>query len=93
MALVANATFKGERYSRIAILVPWAIPTVVSSQIWDWMFNDIYGVVNVLLIIFHLIPDKIAWLATPATAFRLSSPLMSGKRHRSWLSCSSPAYR
>jgi ABC-type sugar transport system permease subunit len=44
------------------------IPTVVSSKIWAWMFNDIYGVVNVLLINFHLISQKIAFLATPATA-------------------------
>ena len=68
VALVANSKFKGRTFLRVAILIPWAIPTVVSSQIWRWMFNDIYGVVNVLLINLHLIPQKIAWLATPATA-------------------------
>jgi trehalose/maltose transport system permease protein len=68
VALVANANFKGRTFFRIALLVPWAIPTVVSSQIWKWMFNDVYGVVNLLLLNFHLIPEKIAWLATPATA-------------------------
>ena len=68
VALVANSKFKGRSILRVAILIPWAIPTVVSSKIWAWMFNDIYGVVNVLLINFHLIPQKIAFLATPATA-------------------------
>ena len=68
VALVANANFKGRTFFRIAILIPWAIPTVVSSQIWKWMFNDVYGVVNLLLTNFHLIPEKIAWLATPETA-------------------------
>jgi trehalose/maltose transport system permease protein len=68
VALVANSNFKGRSILRVAILIPWAIPTVVSSKIWAWMFNDIYGVVNVLLINFHLIPQKIAFLATPATA-------------------------
>ena len=65
VALIANAPFKGRTFFRIALLVPWAIPTVVSSQIWKWMFNDVYGVVNLLLTNFHLIPEKIAWLATP----------------------------
>jgi trehalose/maltose transport system permease protein len=68
VALVANSKFKGRSILRVAILIPWAIPTVVSSKIWAWMFNDIYGVVNVVLINFHLIPQKIAFLATPATA-------------------------
>jgi trehalose/maltose transport system permease protein len=68
VALVANSKFKGRSILRVAILIPWAIPTVVSSKIWAWMFNDIYGVVNVLLINFHLITQKIAFLATPATA-------------------------
>ncbi len=68
VAMVANSNFKGRSFLRIAILIPWAIPTVVSSKIWAWMFNDIYGVVNVLLTNLHLIPQKIAFLATPITA-------------------------
>jgi len=68
VAMVANSKFKGRTFLRVAILVPWAIPTVVSSQIWKWMVNDIYGVANIILTNLHLIPQKIAWLATPATA-------------------------
>jgi len=68
VAMVANSKFKGRSILRVAILIPWAIPTVVSSKIWAWMFNDIYGVVNVILTNFHLIPQKIAFLATPITA-------------------------
>jgi trehalose/maltose transport system permease protein len=68
VALVANSKFKGRTLLRVAILIPWAIPTVVSSQIWRWMFNDIYGVVNVILANLHIIPHKLAWLATPETA-------------------------
>jgi trehalose/maltose transport system permease protein len=68
IAMVANSKFKGRTLLRVAILVPWAIPTVVSSKVWQWMVNDIYGVVNIILTDLHLIPQKIAWLATPATA-------------------------
>jgi trehalose/maltose transport system permease protein len=68
VALVANSEFKGRTLLRVAILIPWAIPTVVSSQIWRWMFNDIYGVANLILANLHIIPHKLAWLATPETA-------------------------
>jgi trehalose/maltose transport system permease protein len=68
IALVANSKFRGRTFLRVAVLVPWAIPTVVSSQIWRWMFNDISGVVNVLGVNLHLLSEKVAWLATPATA-------------------------
>ena len=68
IAMVANSKFKGRTLLRVAILVPWAIPTVVSSKVWQWMVNDIYGVVNIVLTDLHILPQKIAWLATPATA-------------------------
>ena len=68
VALVANSKFTGRTLLRVAILIPWAIPTVVSSQIWKWMFNDIYGVANIILAGLHIIPHKLAWLATPETA-------------------------
>ena len=68
IAMVANSKFKGRTLLRVAILVPWAIPTVVSAQVWKWMVNDIYGVVNIVLTDLHLLPQKIAWLATPGTA-------------------------
>jgi trehalose/maltose transport system permease protein len=68
VAMVANSKFKGRTLLRVAILIPWAIPTVVSSQIWRWMFNDIYGVANIILANLHIIPHKLAWLATPETA-------------------------
>lgn len=68
VAMVANSKFKGRTILRVAILVPWAIPTVVSSKVWSWMVNDIYGVVNIVLTDLHILPQKIAWLATPATA-------------------------
>ena len=68
IAMVASSKFKGRSLLRVAMLVPWAIPTVVSAQLWRWMFNDSYGVVNLILYGLHLIPNKIAWLAKPATA-------------------------
>jgi trehalose/maltose transport system permease protein len=63
VALVLNANFKGRGIVRAAILIPWAIPTVVSAKMWGWMLNDQLGVINDLLIRAHIITEKIAWAA------------------------------
>jgi multiple sugar transport system permease protein len=49
MALVLNESFRGRGVLRAVVLVPWAIPTVVSSQMWRFIFNDRYGLFNFLL--------------------------------------------
>ena len=64
-ALVMDAHLPGRGLVRAAVLVPWAIPTVVSAQIWNWMFNDIYGVLDKLLLGVGLIRHPIAWTADP----------------------------
>ncbi len=68
IALVINSKFKGRGVMRTAVLVPWAIPTVVSAQMWAWMYNDVFGVFNDMLQRVGLISDPIAWLANPITA-------------------------
>jgi trehalose/maltose transport system permease protein len=68
IALVVNSSFKGRGVMRAVMLVPWAIPTVVSAQMWNWMFNDIYGVINDGLQRLHIIDHGVAWTAQPSTA-------------------------
>jgi trehalose/maltose transport system permease protein len=45
-ALVINSKIKGRGMLRTAILVPWAIPTVASAQMWNWMYQDSLGIVS-----------------------------------------------
>jgi multiple sugar transport system permease protein len=49
MALVLNESFRGRGWLRAIVLIPWAVPTVVSSQMWRFIFNDRYGLFNYLL--------------------------------------------
>jgi multiple sugar transport system permease protein len=49
MALVMNEAFRGRGVLRAIVLVPWAIPTVVSSQMWRFIYNDRYGLFNFVL--------------------------------------------
>jgi trehalose/maltose transport system permease protein len=70
VALVIHSEFKGRGMVRTAILVPWAVPTVVSALLWQWMFNDFFGVINSILIRLHLMSASHpkSWTADPSTA-------------------------
>lgn len=68
VALVLNAEFKGRGLVRAAILIPWAIPTIVSARMWSWMLNDQFGILNDMMLSLGLISQKIAWTANPETA-------------------------
>ncbi|MBS3978804.1 MAG: sugar ABC transporter permease [Rhodobacteraceae bacterium] len=68
VALVLNAEFRGRGFVRAAILIPWAIPTIVSARMWSWMLNDQFGIINDILLGLGLIDQKIAWTASTETA-------------------------
>ncbi|MEJ2756679.1 MAG: sugar ABC transporter permease, partial [Gammaproteobacteria bacterium] len=64
IALLLNAPFRGRGWVRAAMLIPWAIPTIVSAKLWGWMFHDQYGVINDLLLHLGLISKPLAWTAS-----------------------------
>ena len=68
VALVLNANFYGRGLVRAAILIPWAIPTIVSAKLWAWMLNDQFGIINDILLNLGIISQKIAWTANPETS-------------------------
>ena len=68
VALVLNAEFRGRALVRAAILIPWAIPTIVSAKLWAWLFNDQFGMINDMLMSLGIIDQKIAWTANAGTA-------------------------
>ena len=70
VALVVHSAFVGRGLVRTSMLIPWAIPTVVSSLLWDWMFNPLYGAINSVLIRLNIMDprDPISWTANTATA-------------------------
>lgn len=67
-ALVINSKFPARGLMRTAVLVPWAIPTVVSARMWAWMYNDVFGVINDMMLKLGVIDQPIAWLANKNTA-------------------------
>lgn len=67
-ALLLNNRMPGRGGFRAVALIPWAVPTVVSAQMWSWMYHDVYGVLNDLALRLGMIDAPVAWLAEPATA-------------------------
>jgi len=68
VALLLNHPSRLRTFLRAAMLVPWAIPTVVSAKMWSWMLHDQFGVVNHYLAAIGLITTPIAWTADPNLA-------------------------
>lgn len=65
-ALTLNSHFKGRGVMRMALLVPWAIPTVVSTKMWAWMFSSQgYGLFNTVAYYLNLSDEQIAFLVNP----------------------------
>ena len=67
-ALVINSKIKGRGLLRTAILVPWAIPTVVSAQMWNWMYQDSLGIVSAWGRYFGVLKVGQSLVANPDTA-------------------------
>jgi trehalose/maltose transport system permease protein len=64
IALTVNSSFPGRGLMRAAMLIPWAIPTVVSAKLWEFMLLDNRaGVINDMLIRLGVIGGSVAWLA------------------------------
>ena len=67
-ALVLNRDFRGRALLRTVIIIPWAIPPVVSGHAWRWIFNGEYGALNGLLLQTGIIGEYRFWLTEPLTA-------------------------
>lgn len=46
IAVLLNRAFRGRGVMRAVVLVPWAIPTVVSARMWEWIYNPDFGILN-----------------------------------------------
>jgi multiple sugar transport system permease protein len=68
LALLLNRHFKGKAFTRAFILLPFIIPTVLSTFAWKWMFDPTFSVINWTLFRLGLIGSRINWLGDPSLA-------------------------
>jgi ABC-type sugar transport system permease subunit len=69
LAVSLNRAFRGRGLVRAAVLIPWAIPTVVSALLWRFMFEGQTGIVNAALIDVGVLREPVVWFIQPNTAW------------------------
>lgn len=68
LAMLLNRHFKGKALVRAFILLPFIIPTVLSTFAWKWMFDPTFSVINWTLFHLGFISARINWLGDPDLA-------------------------
>jgi multiple sugar transport system permease protein len=63
-ALALEHVTRGRALLRLALVVPWAFPAIVMAFAWRFMLDGVYGVVNHLLMLAHIVDQPVAWLST-----------------------------
>jgi multiple sugar transport system permease protein len=68
LALVLSAIVRGGGLFRSLMIVPWAVPAVISGIIWKWMFSPDFGVISDLLMKVGLIQTPLSIYSNPNLA-------------------------
>jgi multiple sugar transport system permease protein len=68
LAVLLNRHFRGKAFVRAFILLPFIIPTVLSTFAWKWMFDPTFSVLNWTFFRLGLINARINWLGDPELA-------------------------
>jgi ABC-type sugar transport system permease subunit len=69
LALGLHHVVRGRHLVRTAVLLPWAVPTVVAALVWRFLFESPYGLVNAVLTGTGAIDAPIAWFVHPWAAW------------------------
>src|ERR671933_136206 len=68
MALVMNQQFRAKNGVRAALLLPWIVPTSLSTIAWMWIFDPTFSVINWLLVHTGLMTMGPSWLGDASLA-------------------------
>lgn len=63
VALLLNTQFKGRSLARGIIMLPYMLSSIVTVMIWQWMLNDLYGVVDATLMAWGITNVPQPWLS------------------------------
>jgi len=68
VALMLNNLIGFKRILRASMLLPWIVPTVLSTLAWKWMFDPTFSIVNWILYHLAFIQIRVDWLGGPVAA-------------------------
>jgi multiple sugar transport system permease protein len=69
LALVMNQEFRFKNLTRALLLLPFIVPTVLSTIAWQWIFDPAFSIINWVLVACGLVePPGPSWLGNPQLA-------------------------
>jgi multiple sugar transport system permease protein len=68
MALVMNQHFRGKNLARASLLLPFIVPTALSTIAWMWILDPTFSVINWLLLHGGVITSGFSWLGNATLA-------------------------
>jgi multiple sugar transport system permease protein len=68
MALIMNQQFHGKNIARAVVLLPFIVPTALSTIAWMWIFDPTFSVINWLLVHAGAIQTGFSWLGNSTLA-------------------------
>ncbi len=68
MAILVNQKFRGVGIFRTIYFMPVVISMTASADIWLWIYNELYGVLNHVLLAVGIIDSPVAWMHLPKTS-------------------------
>ncbi|MDR7521762.1 MAG: sugar ABC transporter permease [Armatimonadota bacterium] len=67
-ALLLNQRFRGRTLARMLVVLPWSVPPVVAVNVWWWILDPSFGMLNWVLLQLGVIAKPINWIASPTPA-------------------------
>src|SRR3989449_7369112 len=68
MALVINQQFRGKNLARALLLLPFIVPTILSTIAWMWIFDPTFSVINWTLVNTGPVSTGFSWLGNATLA-------------------------
>lgn len=75
--LLNNPSLRFRNVYRTLLIIPWALPNIITIQVWRGFLNENFGAVNRLLMLLDITPEPVAWLLGDATTARAAVLLVN----------------
>ncbi|CAN5779832.1 hypothetical protein BH23DEI1_BH23DEI1_15680 [soil metagenome] len=75
--LLNNPDLRFRNLYRTLLIIPWALPSIITIQVWKGFLNQNFGAINRVLMLFDITPEPINWLLGDATSARAAILLVN----------------
>ncbi len=75
--LLNNPDLRFRNVYRTLLIIPWALPNIITIQVWKGFLNENFGAINRVLMLLDITPEPISWLLGDATTARAAVLLVN----------------